>query len=248
MKNFKILLLVLMAFAIRTVSAQKKISQLPELTTPAPTDVLPIVNGNETKKITVANLVAASPAFTDAEIIGNYLYLISEDTTIIDLSSILAWNSNGSQLTPVDSNLSLNFNETLIIDDSLDLGFGKFPFSGISKKIGTYNYAVGYLDLTPFQTKKMVITSFNSSSNVTMGIDSTGVNIFSKLANTDRARININNSALDLKYDTVSAHVNYNGFVVPSLPSEPSGEPGAIYYNTSTEIFRKYGALGWENL
>ena len=44
--------------------ADQKISQLTEVTNPNPNDVIPIVNGSETKKITVANLAVAGSSGT----------------------------------------------------------------------------------------------------------------------------------------------------------------------------------------
>ena len=44
--------------------ADQKISQLSELTNPNPNDVIPIVNGGSTKKITVANLAVAGSSGT----------------------------------------------------------------------------------------------------------------------------------------------------------------------------------------
>ena len=44
--------------------ADQKISQLTELTNPNPNDIIPIVNGGSTKKITVANLVVAGSSGT----------------------------------------------------------------------------------------------------------------------------------------------------------------------------------------
>lgn len=65
MKNLKLGLLALTLMFAFSLSAQKKISQLPELITPDNTDVLPIVNDGVTKKITVANLLnAASGGYT----------------------------------------------------------------------------------------------------------------------------------------------------------------------------------------
>ena len=44
--------------------ADQKISQLNEVTSPNSSDVLPIVNNGETKKITVANLAVAGSSGT----------------------------------------------------------------------------------------------------------------------------------------------------------------------------------------
>ena len=58
---------------------------------------------------------------------------------------------------------------------------------------------------------------------------------------TAAIRIKTNDSDIITKY-------NENGVVFPNLKGEPTGENGAIYYNTTLRVFRAYENGAWRNL
>jgi len=45
-----------------------------------------------------------------------------------------------------------------------------------------------------------------------------------------------------------TAKLNDNGFVFPNLSADPTGENGAMYYNTTSNVFRVYENGAWRNL
>lgn len=79
-------------------------------------------------------------------------------------------------------------------------------------------------------TAKMFATNFNGSTNLSV--------------------IEVDSTSIDLVADdgAVTATVNINGLVVPSLPSEPTGQNGAIYYNTVSNVMRVYENGAWRDL
>jgi len=128
----------------------KKISDLPAVTTPAPTDVLPIVNANKTKKITVSDLLSQTEAYTSAEIIGNFLYLIGKDTTTIELPSGGAseWEIVNGKLQPkTERPFIQTFNGGGFVNDTI---LGMFPFVGIKgEKLGRFESLAGNVKAGP---------------------------------------------------------------------------------------------------
>lgn len=79
-------------------------------------------------------------------------------------------------------------------------------------------------------TAKMFATSHDGATNLSViEVDTTSINI------------NVNDYGATTKY-------NENGVVFPNLSSEPTGENGAIYYNTTSNVFRKYANGSWSDL
>ena len=78
--------------------ANKKISELDELTSTNPADVLPIVSGSATKKITVANLLGGLPGYSEGVMADRPIsaasgtfFLATDINQLFLYSAVLGW-------------------------------------------------------------------------------------------------------------------------------------------------------------
>lgn len=131
MKNLKLGLLALTLMLAFSLSAQKKISQLPELVIPDSTDVLPIVNDGVTKKIQVNNLLKLSISNDSLSIGGGNTVVLPSGGGSGDNFANADLTLTGDRVHDTDNNnLEFKNNDTkivlknIMIDDELLLFAG----------------------------------------------------------------------------------------------------------------------------
>ncbi|MCB9073972.1 MAG: hypothetical protein H6552_00345 [Chitinophagales bacterium] len=190
-------------------------------------------------------------------VIGNILYLFQNgDTLMAELPSgggSSLWGLQANTLIPIDTTTSLNFNQTLLVKDSTNLFGFVVEYSGIRETIGdSAIYFNGLIDLTPIGGEKTLInavidSSFNFSGMTIQSSGETSIEGNNGIYITSENNIEINAvSSLSLNSGNTNIYINTNGIVFPSFSTEPAGEIGAIYFNTTTNLYRRYTSSGWE--
>lgn len=58
----------------------------------------------------------------------------------------------------------------------------------------------------------------------------------------------VDSNEVSMNKDSLNAKVNSNGFVLPKIAVEPSGEPGGLYFNQNTTEFRAYNGSEFRTL
>ena len=117
-----------------------------------------------------------------------------------------------------------------------------------------------------FQTKNVGMNFYESDIEMTTYNESTGDEGIFNLSNSAEINVELIGGSggqliqemsaingLYIEYATVSGatltlKLNSNGLVLPNLPTAPTGENGAMYYNTSTNHGQIYRNGTWHNL
>jgi len=126
------------------------------------------------------------------------------------------------------------------IDGSAPQNSTEFINSVTNQSIGTglttEHISIGY-------TSDVLNATAANSAN--LYIDTAG-NMF--LNHFDETKITFTDTNLLLRGKTATATLNTNGLIVPPFASEPTGQNGAIYYNTVSNKMRVYEAGAWRDL
>jgi hypothetical protein len=143
------------------------------------------------------------------------------------------WKNFNGYYEPVDVKpFRFSYQGYSLLNDSIDFGIFKLPFVGSSAgDLGTYKSLIGFGDATVIGGDYAHLYGY--------------VNLLEGKYNAIEA---IDTSSISMRNDTIKATLNSNGFVLPLLPSDPPGENGAIYYNTTTNHGRIYRNGTWHNL
>jgi len=135
------------------------------------------------------------------------------------------WTTSGGYYAPTDVKpFRFTYQGYSLLNDSIDFGIFKLPFVGASGgDLGTYKSLIGFGDPTSIGADYAHLFGY--------------VNLFEDKFNGIQA---IDTSSISMLNDTISATLNANGFVLPKMGAEPTGEPGSVYFNQNTTEFRAY--------
>lgn len=135
------------------------------------------------------------------------------------------WTTNAGYYAPTDVKpFRFGFQGYTLLNDSIDFGIFKLPFVGSSAgDLGTYKSLIGFGNATVIGGDYAHLYGF--------------VNLFEGKYNAIEA---IDTTSISLRNDTTQATLNANGFVLPKMGAEPTGEPGSVYFNQNTTEFRAY--------
>lgn len=135
------------------------------------------------------------------------------------------WTTNAGYYAPTDVKpFRFGFQGYEIVNDSIDFGIFKLPFVGSTAgNYGSYKSLFGFGDASVIGGSRAhflgYIDLFNGRYNAIEVLDTTSIS---------------------LRNDTTQATLNANGFVLPKMGAEPTGEPGSVYFNQNTTEFRAY--------
>ena len=165
--------------------ANRKISQFTELTAPAVTDVLPIIDQSGTgteknKKITYSNLLSKAP--NGSESAPSFSFLLDPNTGISGGSDTLTLSTNGSgRLIANASGLitipgTLTVTGTSTFSDHIDLATGKVLKINGTEVLSATAYTGNAATATVLATARTIGgVSFNGSANIDLpGVNTVG--------------------------------------------------------------------------
>lgn len=202
-----------------------------------------------------------SSGIDSGEIIGNYLYLFSStDTVIVDVSTLAGgdsiWSTSTGKIENGDTTLSFrhSFGDWSLVNDSLDLfGVETIPYSGSVLSLPNGKGINGIADFSGIGSSNLITAAFFDTTFALRGfsydIDANAASI-----ETGDFLVNASDTATIFGHPTIiygdgstSLEVNGNGVVVPKHSSDPPGEAGAIYFNTTSSTFRKHNGTSWSD-
>lgn len=87
-------------------------------------------------------------------------------------------------------------------------------------------------------------------TQIDAGLNTTKIYATNASGSTNLSVIEVDSVSIRIKTDNSATITEYNsnGVVIPSLSSEPTGQNGAMYYNTSTNTLRVYENGAWRNM
>lgn len=135
------------------------------------------------------------------------------------------WKNLNGYYEPVDVKpFRFTYQGYSLLNDSLDFGVVKFPFVGATAgNLGTYTSFAGFLN-----------------TELVGGFKVHGIGYANPFENKFNAIEIIDTSYISMRHDTIKATLNANGFVLPKMGAEPTGETGSVYFNQNTTEFRAY--------
>tara|TARA_R110002074_G_scaffold157492_8_gene314423 strand:+ start:1398 stop:2162 length:765 start_codon:yes stop_codon:yes gene_type:complete len=144
------------------------------------------------------------------------------------------WTTSGGYYEPTETKgFQFESGNFTLLNDTAEGGGGiNFPYVGeLASDYGDYKGYNGFVDLSGIGGQEIAFIGW---------IDfATGRN------NT----ITINDTLdISLQHKDVEVKVNSSGLVLPNLPTAPTGENGAMYYNTTTNHGQIYRNGTWHNL
>jgi len=138
--------------------------------------------------------------------------------------------TNGYYEPKVSKPFNFTYQGYSLMNDSANIGIN-LPFVGSQgKDYGSYKSFSGFIDAN----------SVGVGDLGTLGWVDFGTAQFNAFNVYDTTYVNIIHNNVEVK-------VNSNGLVLPNLSAEPTGEDGAIYFNTSTNKVRIYHSGAWHN-
>ena len=143
------------------------------------------------------------------------------------------WQTTNGYYEPKTSKpFNFTYQGYSLLNDSLDFVAFKLPFVGASAgDLGTYKSIIGFGDAT----------GLGGEFGHFLGY----INFFEEKYNAIEA---IDTSSISMRHDTIKATLNANGFVLPKMGAEPSGEPGGLYFNQNTTEFRAYNGTQFRTI
>ena len=166
--------------------ANRKISQFTELTAPAVTDVLPIIDQSGTgteknKKITYSNLLSKAP--NGSESVPSFSFLLDPNTGISGGSDTLTLSTNGQGRLVANSSGLITIPGTLTVtgtstfSDHIDLATGKVLKVNGTEVLSATAYTGNAATATVLATARTIGgVSFNGSANIDLPGVNTGGN------------------------------------------------------------------------
>ncbi len=141
------------------------------------------------------------------------------------------WTTSGGYYEPTETKpFNFTYQGYSLMNDSANIGIN-LPFVGAQgKDYGNYKSFSGFIDAN----------SVGVGDLGTLGWVDFGTAQFNAFNVYDTTYVNIIHNNVEVK-------VNSNGLVLPNLSAEPTGEDGAIYFNTSTNKVRIYHSGTWHN-
>jgi len=148
-------------------------------------------------------------------------------------SSSGLWQTTNGYYEPKTSKpFNFTYQGYSLLNDSLDLGVVKFPFVGATAgNLGNYTSFVGFLN-----------------TEGVGGFKAHGIGYANVFEGKFNAIEVIDTSYVSMRHDTIKATLNSNGFVLPKMGAEPSGESGGLYFNQNTTEFRAYNGSEFRTL
>ena len=145
-------------------------------------------------------------------------------------ASSLWQTTNGFYEPKVSKPFSFDYQGFLLKNDSVNVGLN-IPYVGsLGKDYGSYKSFSGIVDANVV----------GAGDLVTMGWINFGAGQFNAITVYDTTYI-------QLLHKNVEVKINDNGLVLPLLSADPTGEDGAMYFNTSMNKTRIYHGGSWHN-
>lgn len=87
-------------------------------------------------------------------------------------------------------------------------------------------------------------------TQIDAGLNTTKIYATNASGSTNLSVIEVDSVSIRIKTDDSNTITNFNsnGIVIPSLSTEPTGQNGAMYYNTTTNTLRVYENGVWRNM
>ena len=135
------------------------------------------------------------------------------------------WQTTNGYYEPKTSKpFRFDFQGYEIVNDSIDYGIFKLPFVGATAgDYGSYKSFIGFGDGSPIGGSRAHFLGY--------------IDLFGDRFNAIEV---FDTTSISLRNDTTKATLNANGFILPKMGAEPSGEPGGVYFNQNTTEFRAY--------
>ena len=135
------------------------------------------------------------------------------------------WQTTNGYYEPKTSKpFNFTYQGFTLLNDSIDYGIFKLPFVGASAgDYGTYKSLIGFGDASVIGGNRVHLLGY--------------VDLFGGRYNAIEV---LDTTSISLRNDTTQATLNANGFILPKMGAEPSGEQGALYFNQNTTEFRAY--------
>ena len=256
--------------------ADVKISGLPASTTPlAGTEVLPVVQGGQTRQVSVTNLTAGKYVTASSVSIGNTTDPGATNLSVTGFASASSFRptsssipTNGVYLPAANSvGIATNSTNAVYINSSQNVGIGSSNpankveiqqngaststaialSSGVVAGLTVRKIALMSAGGNPDQSIDFAFTDRSGSNAGYITFNTTFDNLNKNL---ERMRIfNTGGVSIGNTVDRGAASLNVSGLIFPQqAAAAPGYVKGAIYFDTTLNKLRVGGATGWETI
>lgn len=216
--------------------ADVKISGLPASTTPlAGTEVLPVVQGGQTRQVSIANVTAGRAVSATS-------YTPTGATVPVNGVYLPATNNVG---------FATNSLERMRIDSTGNLGIGTTTPQGKLNISAGGNEGIEFYPQFP-SVGTNLIQSFNRGGSAYATLQYSALNYTFFTSGTEKMRIHGSGGvSIGNTTDRGAASLNVSGLIYPqqaTTAAAPAYVKGAIYFDTTLNKLRVGGATAWETV